>query len=60
MNLDLNKLIESTFIYYLFKLLKENKVIDKETDANGYDGFYEEHMGSSCKWDGSSDLGLIY
>ena len=46
-------------INYLFRLLKENKVIDKETDANGYDGFYEEHMGSGCKWDGESELGLI-
>jgi hypothetical protein len=46
-------------INYLFKLLKENKVIDKETDAKGYAGFYEEHMGSSCGWDGKSDLGLI-
>jgi hypothetical protein len=46
-------------INYLFKLLKENKVIDKETDANGYECFYEEHMGSGCKWDGESELGLI-
>ena len=46
-------------INYLFKLLKENKVIDKETDANGYQSFYEEHMGSSCQWDGKSELGLI-
>lgn len=46
-------------INYLFRLLKENKVIDKETDANGYDGFYEEHMGLGCQWDGESELGLI-
>ena len=46
-------------INYLFKLLKENKVIDKETDAKGYAGFYEEHMGSGCEWDGKSELGLI-
>ena len=46
-------------INYLFRLLKENKVIDKETDAKGYAGFYEEHMGSSCEWDGESELGLI-
>ena len=46
-------------INYLFRLLKENKVIDKETDAKGYAGFYEEHMGSSCEWDGKTELGLI-
>jgi ribosomal protein S25 len=46
-------------INYLFKLLKENKLIDKETDAKGYAGFYEEHMGSGCEWDGKSELGLI-
>ena len=46
-------------INYLFRVLKENKVIDKETDANGYAGFYEEHMGSGCEWDGESELGLI-
>ena len=46
-------------INYLFKLLKENKVIDKETDAKGYAGFYEEHMGSGCEWDGKTELGLM-
>ena len=46
-------------INYLFRLLKENKLIDKETDAKGYASFYQEHMGSSCEWDGKSELGLI-
>jgi len=46
-------------INYLFRLLKENKAIDKETDVKGYAGFYEEHMGSGCEWDGESELGLI-
>jgi hypothetical protein len=46
-------------INYFFRLLKENKAIDKETDANGYECFYEEHMGSGCQWDGESELGLI-
>jgi ribosomal protein S25 len=46
-------------INYLFKVLKENKMIDKETDAKGYAGFYEEHMGSGCEWDGKTELGLI-
>jgi hypothetical protein len=43
----------------LLKLLKENKIIDKEPDAKGYASFYEEHMGSGCGWDGKSELGLI-
>ena len=43
----------------LLKLLKENKIIDKETDAKGYASFYEEYMGYGCEWDGKSELGLI-
>ena len=46
-------------INYLFRVLKENKVLEKETDAKGYASFYEEHMGSTCEWDGISDLDLI-
>jgi hypothetical protein len=46
-------------INYLFKLLKENKLIEKETDAKGYASFYEEHMGSGCEWDRKSILDLI-
>ena len=46
-------------INYFFRLLKENKVIDKETDAKGYTSFYEEHMGSGCEWDGKTELGLF-
>ncbi len=46
-------------INYLFRVLKENKVFEKETDAKGYASFYEEHMGSTCEWDGISDLDLI-
>jgi hypothetical protein len=39
--------------------LKENKVIEKETDAKGYDVFYTEYNGIWSEWDGKSDLGLI-
>ena len=46
-------------INYLFKLLKENKLIEKETDAKGYADFYEEHMGSGCEWDGKGELGML-
>lgn len=43
----------------LFKLLKENGMIEKETDAKGYDNFYTEYLGAGCDWDGKSVLGLI-
>ena len=43
----------------LFKLLKENGMIEKETDAKGYENFYTEYLGSGYDWDGKSDLGLI-
>jgi hypothetical protein len=46
-------------INYLFRTLKENKIIEKETDAKGYADFYEEHMGSGCEWDGKSELGML-
>jgi hypothetical protein len=46
-------------INYLFRTLKENKIIEKETDAKHYGDFYEEHMGSGCEWDGKSELGLL-
>ena len=46
-------------INYLFRLLKENKMIDKETDAKGYGSFYEEYYGAAYKWDGKSELGLL-
>ena len=43
----------------LFRLLKESGMIEKETDAKGYDNFYTEYLGTGCDWDGKSDLGLI-
>jgi ribosomal protein S25 len=46
-------------INYLFRTLKENKIIEKETDVKNYAGFYEEHMGSGCEWDGKSELGML-
>jgi hypothetical protein len=46
-------------INYLFRTLKENKIIEKETDVKNYADFYEEHMGSGCEWDGVSELGLL-
>jgi hypothetical protein len=46
-------------INYLFRILKENKIIEKETDVKGYADFYEEHMGSGCEWDGKSELGML-
>ena len=46
-------------INYLFRILKENNIIEKETDIKHYVDFYEEHMGSGCEWDGKSELGLL-
>ena len=46
-------------INYLFRILKENKIIEKETDVKFYADFYEEHMGSGCEWDGKSELWLL-
>jgi len=44
----------------LFRLLKENKLIEKETDARGYANFYVDHNGVGAEWDGKSGMGLIY
>ena len=43
----------------LFRLLKENKVIDNETDAKNYQSFYVEHNGAGTEWDHKSEFGLI-
>lgn len=43
----------------LFRLLKENNVIEKETDAKGYASFYVEHNGAGTEWDKKSEFGLI-
>ena len=43
----------------LFRLLKENNVIEKETDAKGYASFYVDHIGAGTEWDNTSELGLI-
>lgn len=44
----------------LFYILKENKVIEKETDVNDYKDFYTEYHGTQEKeWDGKSEIGLI-
>lgn len=45
----------------LFRLLKENKIIEKESDATDYGSFYIEYNGleTSSEWDGKSELGLI-
>ena len=43
----------------LFRLLKENGVIEKEIDAKYYESFYVDHLGAGSEWDGKSELGLI-
>ena len=47
------------WINNLFRLLKENKVIEKETDVTDYAHFYTEHGGIWSEWDGKTELGLI-
>ena len=46
-------------IYNLFRLLKENQIIEKEIDAKGYSGFYTEFNGAGSEWDGKSEIGLL-
>ena len=44
----------------LFRLLKENNIIEKETDAKGYGDFYRDYLGSGMIWNGmSNELKLI-
>ena len=43
----------------LFRLLKENGIIEKETDAKCYESFYVDHLGAGSEWDGKSEFGLI-
>jgi hypothetical protein len=46
-------------IYNLFRLLKENQLIEKEIDAKGYSGFYTEFNGAGSEWDGKSSIGIL-
>ena len=43
----------------LFRLLKENNLIEKETDVKSYASFYIDHNGAGTEWDQQSELGLI-
>ena len=48
------------WINNLFRLLKENKLIENETDVRDYASFYTEHDGIWSVWEhGKSDFGLI-
>jgi hypothetical protein len=46
-------------IEHLFLTLRDNGIIEKETDAKGYAVFYRQHMGAREEWDGKSDLGFL-
>ncbi len=46
-------------IDYLFQTLRDNGIIEKETDAKGYAVFYREHMGAGYVWDGKSEFGFF-
>ena len=43
----------------LFRILKENGMIEKETGAKGYSRFYTEYNGIRFVWDGETEMGLI-
>jgi len=46
-------------IYNLFRLLKENQIIEKEIDAKGYSSFYTAFNGAGSDWDGKSEIGIL-
>jgi hypothetical protein len=46
-------------IDHLFLTLRDNGIIENETDAKGYAVFYREHLGAREVWDGKSDLGFL-
>ena len=46
-------------IKFFFKLLKDLRLINNETDAKGYANFYVQHLGSGCEWDGEKTLNMI-
>jgi hypothetical protein len=46
-------------IDYLFKILKDNGIIEKETDVRGYANFYKEYLGARKEWDGKSEFGFL-
>ena len=46
-------------IDHLFQTLKNNGIIEKETDAKDYANFYKEHLGAREEWDGKSEIGLL-
>ena len=43
----------------LFRLLKINNLIVKETDAKGYDNFYTDYFGADFYWDYETEVGMI-
>lgn len=46
-------------IKYFFKLLKELRLINKETEAKGYAIFYVQYVGLGAEWDGETTLNMI-
>lgn len=46
-------------INHLFLTLKNNGIIEKETDVRDYANFYKEYLGAREEWDGKSDLGFL-
>jgi hypothetical protein len=62
-NLSLYELADkyNLIIINLFRLLKENKLIEKESDAIGYNIFYKEYIGeyNYNKYNINNNLKLI-
>jgi hypothetical protein len=46
-------------IDHLFLTLRDNGIIENETDAKGYAVFYREHLGAREVWDGKSEFGFL-
>jgi hypothetical protein len=47
------------FIFNLFRLLKENKLIKKENEAIGFSEFYSDYLGKKNIWNGVLNLDII-
>ena len=47
------------WIYDFFKLLRNCKLIVKETDAKKYSAFYKQYFGTGSEWDGKTGVGML-
>lgn len=47
------------YICDFFQLLKNCRLIVKETDAKKYSAFYKQYFGTGFEWDGKTEIGLL-